>query len=123
MAWMRAAIDALRPVSRGLPLTFSVLPNKRWARRDLAFMDLLEPHIWMAQASDYYDRMGYEYPTHGLGGYRMLQEQAWPLYVSERDRWRGELVRLIRETADLSRELDRPVATTECWALDRKSVV
>jgi hypothetical protein len=112
MAWMRAAIEAFRPDSRGLPLTFSVLPNKRWARRDLGFMDFLEPHIWMGQASDYYDRMGYDYPTHGLGGYRMLQQQALPMYLADRDRYRAEL-----ETAELSVELDRPVATTECWGL------
>jgi hypothetical protein len=117
MAWMRAAIAALRPYSRGLPLTFSVLPNKRWARRDLEFLDFLEPHIWMAQASDFYERFNYDYPTQGLRGYRMLQQHAEPLYRAERDHWRAELVRLIRETADLSAELDRPVATTECWAL------
>jgi hypothetical protein len=117
MAWMRATIEAFRPYSRGLPLTFSVLPNKRWARRDLEFMDFLEPHIWMSQASDYYDRMGYDYPTHGLAGYRMLQQQALPMYLADRDHYRAELVRLIRETAELSVELDRPVATTECWGL------
>ncbi len=117
MAWMRAAITALRPHSRGLPLTFSVLPNKRWARRDLAFLDFLEPHIWMAQASDYYERFDYDYPTQGLRGYRMLQQHAKPLFSAERDHWRAELARLIHETAQLSVELDRPVATTECWAL------
>ena len=115
MAWMRAAIAALRPYSRGLPLTFSVLPNKRWARRDLGFLDFLEPHIWMAQASEFYERFNYDYPTQGLRGYRMLQEHAQPLYEAERDHWRAELVRLIHETAQLSVELDRPTATAE-WS-------
>ncbi len=117
MAWMRQAIEALRPKCRGLPLTFSMLPNKRWARRDLEFLDFLEPHIWMGQASDYYDRMGYTYPTHGLGGYELLQRQAVPLYEADRDHYRAELARLIRETGELSREIDRPVVTTESWGL------
>jgi hypothetical protein len=117
MAWMRAAVEALRPNSRGLPLTFSMLPNKRWARRDLDFLDFLAPHIWMAQASDYYERFGYDYPTRGLDGYRLLQKVAEPLYRAERDHWQAELVRLIRETAELSVELDRPVVTSEGWAL------
>ena len=117
MAWMRAAIDVFRPNSRGLPLTFSMLPNKRWARRDLDFLDFLAPHIWMAQASDYYERFGYDYPTQGLRGYRMLQQHARPLYEAERDHWQAELVRLIRETAALSVELERAVVTSEGWAL------
>lgn len=117
MAWMRAGVEAFRPFSRGLPVTFSVLPNRGWARRDLGFLDFLEPHIWMSQASDFDERIGYTYPAHGLGGYALLQKEAAPLYASDREWFRSELVRVIRETADLSRELDRPVATTECWAI------
>ena len=115
--WMKKAIDLLRPASRGLPLTFSILPEKTWDDADLSFMDFLEPHIWMAQSSDYYERIGYEYPKFGFDGYRLLQREAEKLYRSDPEYWKADLRRIVEETAEVSRRINRPLMTTECWAL------
>jgi len=117
--WMRVAQQIVRADFPALPLCFSNTTDATnshvtWSAGD---SDILEPHIWMATASDFYSRVGYHYERFNLVGYERVAAHARPLFESDRSGWIAALDRAIDASADWGRRETRPLVTTECWGL------
>jgi hypothetical protein len=54
-------------------------------------LDLMELHIWMAQATGYYEAVGYHYERFDPVGYVNLVNNANWIYMQRRDYWNGKL--------------------------------
>jgi hypothetical protein len=118
LAWMRRAVAALRPQFPAIPLTFSFTTELRnWPGKDVAFLDFIEPHLWMTHNNDFYERIGYTYQRFDSSGYENLVRLAEPLYHSDRSYWDRTLVEGIEDLAAWSRASGKPLVTTECWGL------
>ncbi|MCW8126466.1 cellulase-like family protein [Microbulbifer halophilus] len=120
--WMADSIDVLRQAYPGLDYCFSYTAEyTNWREQDVSFMDLLEPHIWMAQAevSDFEERMGFDLGRASFdpGMYEILARNAESLYRKDPDHWKNCLKKGIDLLADWSRHTDKPLITTEGWAL------
>jgi lysophospholipase L1-like esterase len=122
--WMRRSIASFREHYPQLPATFSWCGSRRGprgpeAREAFAFLDFLEPHIWMAQAdaARFYKTLGYEYIHFGNKGYNELLPQAEGLYRENPDYWLGLLDEHIHWVAEQSEEAGKRLMTTECWAV------
>jgi hypothetical protein len=117
--WMRRSIEVVRSEFPTLPLCFSNTTDASsshvgWSSGEA---DLLEPHVWMATASDYYARLGYHYERFDLSGYGRVAANARALFESDSFGWINALDRSIDASADWGRRQRRPLVTTECWAL------
>lgn len=120
--WMDESVAVVREQHPRLPYCFSFSGGLRtWPEQDLSFMDLLEPHIWMAhpEMSDFYGRLGYV-----LGDDRFDREQyqrlvagGESLYRRDPRHWEERLREAIESAADWSRRTGLPLATTESWAV------
>ncbi len=120
--WMDESIALLRESYPRLPYCFSVADQfGTWRAQDVSCMDFLEPHLWMTQheCSDFYARLGYELgpdgfdPTH----YSRLAQRGERLYRSDPTHWRQRLAAHVRNVAEWSRHVGKPLVTTECWAI------
>ncbi|MFL6353194.1 MAG: cellulase-like family protein [Bryobacteraceae bacterium] len=117
-AWMQNAIAVVRSAYPDLDYTFSMTSEyDTWKQQDVSMLDFLELHIWMAQASDFYKQVGYNYERFSLEGYEHLVERAKPLYESKPDYWKSKLRDQVQWAANWSRVSKRPLITTECWSL------
>jgi sugar-binding cellulase-like protein len=116
--WMRQAIGVVRSAYPDLDYTFSMTSEyDTWRQQDVSMLDLLELHIWMAQASDFNKEIGYDYQRFDLTGYEHLVDRAKPLYESKPEYWKGKLVEKIEWAANWSRFAQRSLITTECWSV------
>jgi len=116
--WMREAIEVVRSAYPDLSYSFSMTSEyDTWKQQDVSMLDFLELHIWMAQASDFYQQVDYNYERFDLRGYEHLVDRAKPLYESKREFWNEQLRKQIAWAAEWSRYAKRPLITTECWSL------
>ena len=116
LQWMREALDRGREAFPDLSYCFSFANYpKGWEETDLGFMDLLEPHVWMANSSDFYDRLGYTYQRFSSEGFDRIVRFAEPLYRADPAHWQGELCAKIDAVARWSAQQGKPLVTTECW--------
>ncbi|MDL4861087.1 cellulase-like family protein [Halomonas elongata] len=120
--WMADAISIPRQAYPSLDYCFSYTGEyTNWREQDVSFMDLLEPHIWMAQeeVSDFEPRMGFDLGKAGFDPamYDILARKAEPLYRENPDHWKSCLKGGIDLLAEWSRETGKPLITTEGWAL------
>jgi len=116
--WMRDAIAVARAAYPDLAYTFSMTSEyDTWKQQDVSMLDFLELHIWMAQASDFYKQVDYNYERFSLQGYEYLVDRAKPLYESNPQHWNEQLRKQIEWAAEWSRYAKRPLITTECWSL------
>jgi hypothetical protein len=117
-SWMQNAIAVVRRAYPDLDYTFSMTSEyDTWKQQDVSMLDFLELHIWMAQASNFYQQVGYNYERFSLEGYEHLVDRAKPLYESKPDYWKSKLRDQIEWAANWSRVSKRPLITTECWSL------
>ena len=115
---MQKAVDVVRRAYPDLDYTFSMTSEyETWKQQDVSMLDLLELHIWMAPASEFYEQVGYHYERFSLVGYEHLVDRAKPLYESKPDYWKSKLRDQIESAANWSRMAKRPLITTECWSL------
>lgn len=115
---MKTSIDLVRAKYPQLRYCYSITSEyDTLATEDVSFMDLLEPHIWMAQASDFYDRVGYHYERFSMTGYENLVASAEQLYRSNPAHWIGCLEQQIQQIAKWSIASQKPLVTTECWGV------
>ncbi len=77
----------------------------------------MELHIWMAQSSDFNDKIDYHYERFDLKGYEHLVDNGRRLYESNRQFWQSKLKDRIQLAAEWSRTSGRPLITTECWSV------
>ncbi|MFM2090463.1 MAG: hypothetical protein RLZZ127_952 [Planctomycetota bacterium] len=118
LAWMREAVGLVRGRFPGLPLTVSVTGDHRGVEgADVSFLDLLEPHLWMATTSDFYERVGYRYERFETRGYENLVARGEALYRADPEHWQAALADGIDRLAAWSRGCARPLITTECWGV------
>lgn len=117
-AWMRDAVAVVRSAYPGLAYTFSMTTEyETWKEQDVSMLDFLELHIWMTQASDFYQQVGYNYERFSLAGYEHLVDRGKPLYDSKPEHWKAQLRKQIAWAAEWSRYAGRPLITTECWSV------
>ncbi len=121
LAYMKAAIAALRLDYADIPLLFSTMGtrSKPFGEVDLSFVDAIEHHIWMAALNngEFYNTIGYEYELFTPVGYETLQAKAEKLYRSKPQYWQDMLTREIDLMAAISRKTKQPLTTTECWSV------
>jgi hypothetical protein len=117
-AWMRDSISALRSAYPNLEYCYSVCSEfDTLSTQDVSFMDLLEPHIWMAQWSDFYTQVGYNYERFSSAGYDNMVQHAETLYKSKPEYWQQFMYKGIDTAAQWSRDTGKPLVTTECWGI------
>jgi Sugar-binding cellulase-like len=121
LAYIKTAIEGLRLGYPNIPILFSTMGtrSKQFGEVDLGFVDAIEHHIWMAALNngEFYNILKYEYELFTPVGYEKLQAGAEKLYRSKPEYWQGILTREIDLMADISRKINQPLATTECWGL------
>ena len=116
--WMQSAIQTVRLRNPDLPLTFSFNTElENGLLQDTSMLDLLEVHLWMAQSTDFYGQVGYEYPRFDLSGYQKLAEKGEKLYRQNAESYQIGLQNQIASMARWSRHADLPLVTTEGWAV------
>ena len=122
LAWMRAVVAEVRSAYPEIPLTFShavfTLPETA-NRSEWTFLDLLEPHIWMAIADDmaYYRQLNYNFERFDPAGFQRLAEQGEAVYRRDAESWKARLAHYISRFADYAEETGLPLITTECWGV------
>lgn len=119
VAWMRKAITHLRQAYPQLPLCFSFSENlfTDTSRADVSYMDMLEPHVWMAKDTSFYQQIGFKWNLFDIAEYTPVVEHAEKLYRSNPRHWQDALAGLIQQLAEWSRRTGKPLITTECWAI------
>lgn len=121
MSYMRNAVAELRREFPDMPLTFSFCNEnvETYAQNDLGFLDLFEHHLWMAQldGNAFYQEVGYNYERFDLVGYRNLALKAEPAYRARPKYWAETLKARINLLAQSAKAAQKPLITTECWAL------
>jgi hypothetical protein len=116
--WMSRAIQVVRSVYPDLDYTFSQTSEyEEWKQQDIRMLDLMELHIWMAQATGYYDEVGYHYERFDPEGYKNVVNNAKRIYMQRRDYWDTKLKERIAMCAEWSHTSGKPLITTECWSL------
>lgn len=114
--WTATALDTVRAAHPGVPVCFSHTAQfERWPQEDLRGYDLLEPHVWMAGVTDFYEQVGYDFERFDPAGYERVVERAEALYRERPDHWREALDAAIDQVAAFSRASGLPLVTTECW--------
>lgn len=117
-AWMSDAVRVVRDAYPELDYTFSITSEyDTWKQQDVSTLDFLEPHIWMAQASEFNKEVGYAFQRFDETGFERLVERAKPLYDAKPEYWNAKLRERIHLAAEWSRAAHRPLITTECWGL------
>lgn len=116
--WMRDSIRVVRESYPTLDYTFSLCSEwNSWKEQDVSMLDFLELHIWMAQSSDFNDKIGYHYERFDLKGYENLVDHGRAMYEASPNFWKSKLKERIQLSADWSRRASLPLITTECWGV------
>lgn len=119
MQWMNSCITHLRREYPDLFYCFSFASELQHPGEppDLSFMDLLDLHIWMANSTDFYERVGYKFERFDSVGYENVVARAEQLYRADPEHWQSKLVALVEGAADWASRLQKPLVTTECWGI------
>lgn len=117
MRWMREAVARFKEAYPAMPVTFSFTMSVRDDSLDVGFLDFIAIHTWMASVSDYYQKVDYHYERFDDIGYTNLALKGEAVYRAERERYDRCLTDEIQRVAQWARRWERPVVTTECWAL------
>lgn len=115
--WMKRSIGALRDTYSNMPLCYSLLEPFDDPNEDVSYMDLLELHIWMAQSSNFYELVGYNYERFESKGYNNVALNAERLYREKPEYWKNCLKKNIERAAKWSEKSGKPIITTECWGI------
>ncbi len=121
LAFMHRTISLVRGKYPEMPLLFSCGSERveNYLEQDLSDFDLLDPHVWMAQANggEFYKITGYAYERFDPKGYTNLSLKAETTYRSREQYWKDLLASKIDRLAAVSAKLSKPLVTTECWAI------
>ena len=116
--WMDQSIHPLRDRFPALPITYSFTSElERWREIDTSALDFLELHLWMATASDFNTRVGYNFERFDSRGYENLQLKSEELYRQSPLHWQKALTQGIDSLAEWSVATRKPLITTECWSI------
>jgi hypothetical protein len=121
ITWMREAIGYVRAQFPELAYTFSTSTAPAGYDKVplLDFCDLLEPHVWMALSSDFYTRVGWDFPRDRFStqGYENVVLRGEAIYRADPEKYQEALRVAIEEHAGYSRRHGLPLVTTECWGI------
>ncbi len=115
--WMRAATAEFKRSYPHIPVTVSFVEPFDNTPDDMDFLDFLELHVWMAQSSDYYDKVGYNYERFEDIGFHNMQLHGEKIYKENKKYYDKCLVNQIDRAADWSRRTKKPLVSTECWSV------
>lgn len=118
--WMRESIEFCRASYPDLSYTYSFcMEYANWPEQDVTMLDLLEPHIWMANevTSGYHKAIDYNYERFDPIGFDNIVKNGRREYESRKEHYDTLLFNQIDEIADWSRASQLGLVTTECWAL------
>ena len=115
--WMREAATELKKAYPQIPVGFSFASPFYGMDRDLSFLDFLEPHVWMTNSSDFYEKVGYHYEQFDDIGYTNLALHGEQIYRSNRNYYIEQLLAEIEKVAEWSKRSGKPLVTTECWSV------
>ncbi|GFZ30812.1 hypothetical protein CSC2_13380 [Clostridium zeae] len=115
--WMKESIKYLRQYYTDIPLCYSFVIPYTNSEEDVSYMDLIEPHIWMAQSSDFYEVVGYNYERFDSIGYDNLAKYGEKTYRENPSYWKNCLAKNIENVAQWSIKTGEPIITTECWGV------
>lgn len=114
--WMSDVVRRVRAEFPELPATFSFWPDVKTAEPlDFSFLDLFEPHIWIAQLNDFYRHVGYGYEAFDIKGMEAVAANAAAVYYAGKEFHDAALRTSIDLHAAYSRKTQRGLVTTECW--------
>ena len=117
-AWITESVGLVRTAYPDLAYTYSFTGKVQdMARADVRALDVLEPHLWMAGASDFYERVGYAYERFSPVGYDNLVQRGRDTYLADQDRYDSAIFDQIDQAAEWSRSTGKPLVTTECWSV------
>jgi len=126
MQWLTESVRLVRAAFRRIPPTYSFNPNSAHAANaDLAFLDLFEPHIWIAECNggECYREVGHEFPLADPRGSYARQAKADKTYAACLGCWQNLVTTEIRTYSEVSRRHRNPRVTTKCWgAIDYKKM-
>jgi len=74
----------------------------------------LNVNLWMA-IGDFYKEIGYDHDFHSNHYYDILVERGESVFRAKEELWKRQLTNLIKETAEYSVALDKPIICTEGW--------
>jgi hypothetical protein len=113
--WMRDSLASLRRHYPDLDYTFSISTEfDTLHEEDFSFLDFLEPHIWMDRYGDFTLRLGYD----AMIANDIDKMSAAPaLYAEHREHWLACIDKGIEHIRDISVKANKPLITTECWAI------
>jgi len=118
--WIATSVSVVGQVFPELDVTYSFATElTTWRNQDVSALDVLEPHIWMAnnEYSDYYDRVGYHFERFDTSGYDHVVSRGRQEYLSRQDFYDEALFRMIDTVVEWSRTTGKPLYITECWSL------
>lgn len=115
--WMKEAVAVFKEAYPDMPTTFSYTVPYPDVNEDVSFLDFLEVHIWMAQVSDYYEHVGYNYERFDDIGYTNMALKGEKVYKDNEQHYRQCLIDGIEKLAQWSKNSGKPLITTECWAI------
>jgi len=124
MQWLTESVRLVRAAFRRIPPIYSFNPNPAHAANaDLAFLDLFEPHIWIAECNggECYREVGHEFPLADPRGSYARQDKADKTYAARPGCWQNLVTTEIRTYSEVSRRHGKPLVTTKCWgAIDNE---
>lgn len=120
--WMAESIATVRQAYPDLDYCFSFASEyETWQEQDVSFMDHLQPHIWMVQPewSNFDEKIGFneEKAMFDPKQYEILARNAETMYKETPDYWKSCLKNGIDVAAEWSHRSDKPLITTEGWAV------
>lgn len=115
--WMKRSIAQFKKSYPDIPVCFSFVEPFDDPDEDVSYMDLLEVHIWMAQSSNFYELVGYNYERFDDTGYNNLMLHGERIYREKPEYWNQCLKDNIARAAEWSRKSGKPIITTECWGV------
>lgn len=116
IAWMKSAVTEFKEYYPDMPVTFSFTGSYD-EEMDVGFLDFLEPHIWMAGVTDFYEKVGYHYERFDDAGYTNLALKGEGEYRAHQAQYDQALVEGIHRLARWAQNSGKPLVTTECWAV------
>ena len=117
--WLAKPIQILKKNYPDLRYTYSFtgqVPD-HLSEHELASFDLLEPHIWMVQYTDFYQKSGYYFDMFASDNYTNLALNGAKVYYENPEKYKEGVLTGIRKAAAWSKQLQLPLGTTECWGL------
>ena len=83
----------------------------------MSFLDFIEPHVWMTNSSEFYDKVHYDFARFDDTGYNNLALNGERIYRESKAHYDQCLIDEIERVAEWSRRNNKPLVTTECWAI------